>query len=220
MRLAWSDEPPHGFDWNPVRATVKKLVSYVGSSKKVVDVLQSRTGDNACSTRASGPMKVAWNASVETLSVRPTVDGKGGLWKTKQDAKKAVDKVHLRAEQGRQQDAKVKVTAFSFALADATQTGLNCRFGGKDSWHCVWLIDGGEEPNTGRLYFVAYDQDVTCTAHVEADWIRLRGTNSEEAVDGWALADPNGKLLVEGMLLGNRDSGKLGPLIRFLYVVE
>lgn len=220
MRLVWSDTPPHGFDWVPVRATVQKLVAFAGQGKKVVDVLQSRKGDNACYTRASGPMKDAWNASVDTVSVRPTVYGAGGIWKSKADAKKMVDKVHTRAEQGRQQDAKVKVTAFSFALGDATQTDHHCRFGGKDSWHCVWLIDGGEEPNNGRLYFVAYDQDVTCTAQVEAEWIRLRGTNSEDAVNGWALADPNAKLLVDGMLLGGRDSGTLGPLIRFLYVVD
>lgn len=220
MRLVWSDVAPHGFNWAPVRATVQKLVASTGTGKKVEHVLQSRTGDNACSTRASGSMKEAWNALVETLSVRPKLDGSGGLWKTREAAKKVVEKVHARAEDGRKQDARVKVTAFSFSLADATQTDHNGRFGGLDAWHCVWLLDGGEEPNAGRLFFVVYDQDVTCTAEVEAEWKRLRGTKSEEEVNQWNLADPNAKLLVQGMLLGGRDIGQLGRLIRFLYVVE
>lgn len=220
MRLVWSDDPPQGFDWGPVRKTVQKLVSHAGSGKKVVDVMQSRTGDNTCSTRASGPMLVAWGATADTVIKKRNLDGSGGVWKTKAAAKDAVDNVHRRADDGRKDNAKVKVTAFSFSLADATQPDHNCRFGGLNSWHCVWLIDAGEDPNTGRLYFVSYDQDVTCTSAVEAEWKRLRGDKSEKDVDGWGLDDPNAKLLVQGMLLGGRTEGPLGPLIRFLYVVD
>jgi len=220
VRMVWSDDPPNDFNWKPVRLTVKKLVSYAGGGKKVADVLQSRTGNNMCSTRANGPMLEAWHALGEPLSKRRNVDGTGGIWKTKDLARQAVDRVHERAEQGRQEGARVKVTAFSFSLADATQLDHNSRFTGPDSWHCVWLIDGGAERNTGRLYFVAYDQDVTCTARVEAEWKGLRGNKSEEEVDKWRLDEPGAKQLISSLLLGGRDEGPLGPLIRFLYLVE
>ena len=220
MRMVWSDEPPNDFNWKPVRLTVKKLVSYSGSGKKVVDVLQSRAGNNMCSTRASGPMLEAWHALGDALSKRRNLDGTGGVWKTKDAARQAVDRVHERAEQGRQDGARVKVTAFSFSLADATQLDHNSRFTGPESWHCVWLIDGGTEKNTGRLYFVAYDQDVTCTARVEAAWTGLRGNKSEEDVEKWGLDEPGAKQLIGSLLLGGRDEGPLGPLIRFLYLVD
>ena len=125
--MVWSDDPPNDFNWNPVRLTVKKLVSYSGSGKRVVDVLQSRTGNNICSTRANGPMLEAWHAQGDSLSKRRNLDGTGGIWKNKEAAKQAVDKVHARAEQGRQEGARVKVTAFSFSLADAAQADHNCR---------------------------------------------------------------------------------------------
>lgn len=217
MRLVWSDEPPVEFEWGPVRATVEKLVRHVGSGKTVGDVLQSREGGNTCSTRANGPMKQAWNAVGKSVSVRSDLGS--GVWKSKDAARAVVEDVHSRAEQGRQQNEKVKVTVFSFTLADATQTDANSRFGG---YHCLWLIDAGEEPNGGRLYFVAYDQDVTCTKEVEDKWKQRLGPHKDEedVVNGWGLDTPDAKLLVEGMLLGGRDTGRLGPLIRFLYVVE
>ena len=94
--MVWSDEPPNDFNWKPVRLTVKKLVSYAGGGKKVVDVLQSRTGNNMCSTRAIGPMLEAWHALGDALSKRRNLDGTGGVWKTKDAARQAVDRVHER----------------------------------------------------------------------------------------------------------------------------
>jgi len=218
VRLKWSDDPPSNFDWHQVRETVEKLVAHAGSGKKVVDVLQSKTGNNTCSTRAQGPMKDAWNAAVNQVSVRRILD-KGGVWPTRETAAKVVDQVRQRAEEGRQANARVKVTAFSFDLADAESTDKNSRFGGSSAWHCVWLIDAGVEKPNGRLYFVAYDQDVTCTKAAEQEWERLTSGANEKNVDEWGLEHPNAKILVKGMVVGG-DEGRLGALIRFLYVVE
>jgi len=67
---------------------------------------------------------------------------------------------------------------------------------------------------------VAYDQDVTCTARVEAAWTGLRGNKSEEDVEKWGLDEPGAKQLISSLLLGGRDEGPLEPLIRFLYLVD
>jgi len=39
-------------------------------------------------------------------------------------------------------------------------------------------------------------------------------------VDKWGLDEPGAKQLISSLLLGGREEGPLGPLIRFLYLVE